>query len=126
MYFTTKFVSIKSTAQCRYFKVLDRLSLARDKNIFLIQLGQECYIVAVSGQGISMSNPIKIGDLKENETSHVIIPNQLMINKLLNIKKLVATKISGIRDKKADNIDTLIDKAAKRIRTYGEGNNEKN
>ena len=64
-YFTTKFLSVKggNLMKGRYMQVKDRLILAKDKQILLVEVSGRFYIVGISGQQIQVLGALENGEL---------------------------------------------------------------
>ncbi len=65
-YLTTKFISGKSKRllKSRYIHLLDRLPLGKDKNVVLIEVGNQTLLVGVTNQSISNLGEIDSEALK--------------------------------------------------------------
>ncbi len=54
-YFTTRFISGKSSKMLkgRYIQIIDRMPLGRDKNVVLIEVGDQKLLIGVTNQSIN-------------------------------------------------------------------------
>lgn len=65
-YYLTKYVAAKasgSTGRARYFKVIDRFSISKEKMFILIAVGQIVYLVGITNQGMTLIDQKDISDL---------------------------------------------------------------
>ena len=67
-YFTTKFLSVKTKrlTKGKFLDIKDRLYVGRDKNILLVEAGDQYFLVGVTNQTITL-----IGTLKKEELSSI-------------------------------------------------------
>jgi flagellar biosynthetic protein FliO len=65
-YFTTRFISGKSRKllKSRYIHVLDRMALGKDKNVVLIEVGEQTLLIGVTNQSINNLGQIDSEALK--------------------------------------------------------------
>lgn len=61
-YFTAKYISRRSmrSARSRHMRVADRLSLSRDKAVYLLKVGDEYYLLGATNQKMSVLGKPKI------------------------------------------------------------------
>ncbi len=69
-YLTTKYISKKSgrVMKSRYISVLDRMALAKDKSLYLTEVGGKYLLIGVTNQGINTLGEIDkeaLGDIGE-------------------------------------------------------------
>ncbi len=70
-YFVTKYVAAKAggrSGRTRYFKVLDRFSLSKDKMFVMVAVGQSVYLVGVTNQGMTLLDQKDLSELPADET----------------------------------------------------------
>lgn len=77
-YLTTKFISGKSRKllKGRYIHVLDRLALGKDKNVVLIEVGDQTLLVGVTNQSINNLGQIDGEALKAAKEQSIEKPSK--------------------------------------------------
>ena len=72
-YFMTKYVAVKAngtSGKARYFKMIDRFTLSKDKMFVLIGVEKSVYFIGVTNQGMTLIDQKELSDLPaENEQS---------------------------------------------------------
>jgi flagellar protein FliO/FliZ len=69
-YFVTKYVAARAggrSGKTRYFKVIDRFSLSKDKMFVMVAVGQTVYLVGVTNQGMTLLDQKDLSELPANE-----------------------------------------------------------
>ena len=67
-YYVTKFVAVKSRTgfgKPRYFKLIDRFNISKDKMIVLVSVGQAAYLIGVTNQTVTLIDTIELSDIKQ-------------------------------------------------------------
>jgi len=79
-YLTARFLSVKSIgmSQSKYMKIIDRIPISKDKFICIVKMGDNCYIIGVSGTSISMLTSLKEEELVLNSPSEYPAQTQLL------------------------------------------------
>ncbi len=65
-YFMTKYLANKAAGgrgKTRYFNVIDRFSVSKDKMFVLVAVGQTVYIIGVTNQGMTLLDQIALSEL---------------------------------------------------------------
>ena len=65
-YFVTKYVAARAggrSGKTRYFKVIDRFSLSKDKMLVMVAVGQSVYVIGVTNQGMTLLDQKDLSDL---------------------------------------------------------------
>ncbi|MDP4153151.1 MAG: flagellar biosynthetic protein FliO [Bacillota bacterium] len=135
VYYTTRFVSVKSVSmsQGKYLKVIDRVVLSKDKQLIIVEIGQECHLISMSAQNVQQLCVIDKEDLVLNEPIKLNVTNdavQNMIDKILSLikdtygkvklKNLTVTKKQTEKTEDTENLQQLFAKIDMRKRTLKE------
>jgi len=77
-YYTTKFISNKSTftGKNQQIKIIERLFIAKDKQILLLEVGSSLFLVGVTNQGINLLGTLSPDDLKNSVDVQTGSPNK--------------------------------------------------
>ncbi len=69
-YFMTKYVAAKANGaggKARYFRLIDRFSVSKDKMFVLIAVGQSVYLIGVTNQGMTVIDQKELSELPAEE-----------------------------------------------------------
>ncbi|MGE4484082.1 MAG: FliO/MopB family protein [Oscillospiraceae bacterium] len=69
-YYATRFVALKTRTgfgKPRYFKLIDRFNISKDKMIVLVSVGQNAYLVGITNQTVTLIDTIELSDIKQQE-----------------------------------------------------------
>ncbi len=108
-YFVTKYVAAKAggrSGRTRYFKVLDRFSLSKDKMFVMVAVGQSVYLVGVTNQGMTLLDQKELSELPADEalTKKTVFPNFMSV--------LKNARMSGFKtDRSGRSFSDFIDQA---------------
>ncbi len=58
----TKFLSkrLPGSSKTNHMKIVEKLSMGKDRQVLLVKVGEEHFMVGVAGQQISFSQPVKL------------------------------------------------------------------
>jgi flagellar protein FliO/FliZ len=86
-YLTTKFLSgkTKRLQKGRFISLVERLPLGKDKNIVLIEIGGQNFLVGVTNQSISILGQIENENLKAAKETKSAIPRKGFFEQFLKV-----------------------------------------
>lgn len=97
-YYSTRFIGNRSSRflSGKYIKVIDRIVVANDKSILIVQIGLSYSIIAVTGQGINLLKDLPYEELVEiKDDSKVNSTPEVFANYLNSAYKKIVKNING-------------------------------
>lgn len=87
-YFTTRFVArfYSFSNKTKYIKILDRVVLAPDRSIVLLEFSGKVYMIGNDKNGVNLLDAISLNEIKEIEIKPVSTSNKKSFLDLLNGK----------------------------------------
>lgn len=76
-YYSTKFISKRAgiTSRTKNLQLLEKIPLGKDKQAAILRVGDEYYLVGISGQSVNFSNP-----LSETAASKLVLEEPAAMN----------------------------------------------
>ena len=98
-YFMTRYVAVKAngaSGKARYFKLIDRFSVSKDKSFILIAVGQSVYLIGITNQGMTVIDQKELSDFLDEES---LTENNFFPNFLSGLKNAGPFRRKGEGDK---------------------------
>ncbi len=91
-YITTRFLAQKASGamKSKHMKVVESISLGMDKQIYLLEVGNKCILVSISGKSIQYLTDIELANLEIEEDNEIVVDNNFSntFSKLLGTTKI--------------------------------------